>query len=172
MHAVVSGRAGIAILLQGEQMFSLDLEHVVPVPCRPRDVRYLLGDAQDLVTREIEDPGQIQGWLTEARNRDDALSLALFLLDAELSDEAREESAQALEEQIRASATARFVEGVLFSRPVPPSADVEGARRAAKRAKADAVRRLFDALADAQLVVAEVWRAWEAVPPSLFRGED
>lgn len=172
MQAVISGRAGVAIVFEGERMFSLNLERVAPVPCKPRDVRYLLGDAQDLVALETEDPGVIQGRLAEARDRDDALSLALLLLDADLSDRARDESAEALEEQIAEGVTARFVEGVLFSHPVPPSADVDGARRAAKRANADAVRRLFDALADAQPVVAEVWRAWEALPPSLFGGED
>lgn len=173
IQALISGRAGVAILVENERLLSVDLDHLAaPIARAPRDVRFLLGDVRDLVPVESADLAEIRRRLAEERDSDDALQLTLFMLDAELSDGARDESAGALEDLLAREPILRFVEGVLYAHPVPGSADLVGARDSAKRANAAAVEGMFGTLADAGAAIEDVWRAWEALPPSLFRGED
>jgi hypothetical protein len=137
-------------------------------------VRFLLGEVRDGVLVENEDLAAIRQRLADERDGDDALQLALFVLDGDLSDGAREEAAEALEELLDREVVLHFVEGALYACPTPPSADLAGARRLVRRVGAEAVARMLDALADGRTVMAieDVWRAWEALPPSLFAGED
>jgi tetratricopeptide (TPR) repeat protein len=173
IQALISGRAGVAILVEDERLLSVDLDQLAaPVARAPRDVRFLLGDVRDLVAVESADLAEIRRRLGEERDGDDALQLTLFMLDAELSDGARDESAGALEELLVREPILRFVEGVLHAHPVPRSADLAGAQSSAKRANAAAVEHMFGTLADAESAIEDVWRAWEALPPSLFRDEN
>jgi RNA polymerase sigma factor (sigma-70 family) len=173
MDAFVSGRAGVAIIVDGDRLLSMNLEpHTPPIPCTFRDVRFLLGDARDLLLVEHETFDEIRADLAVARNQDDALQLALFTLDAELSDETREEAARALEELLASNMVLAFVEGVLLSHPAPKSADVIGAIRLADRAHAARAETFFGRVASLQPRVEEVWRAWEALPLSFFADED
>lgn len=173
MNALISGRAGVAIVVDGDRLASLSLDpDAQPTSCSPRDIRFLLGDARDLFVVENANVEEIRKHLVVARDRDDALQLALFALDAELSDETRMESALALEGMLSLEGVRPFVEGVLLSHPVPPSADLEGAERLARRANADEVARLYGEISRLQSRVRAVWRAWESLPPSLFGDEE
>jgi hypothetical protein len=171
MNAVISGRAGVAILVDGERILSLEVDDDgPPVPRTSRDIRFMLGDARDAVFLDDVSIDEVRHCLRHTRDDDDALQLALFLLDAELSDGARENAASVLEEQL--CVAIQSVTNVLFAHPLPNMADRVGAIRCAARANARGVTFLFERLGDAQPHIEHVWRAWEALSPSLFSSED
>src|SRR5262245_3967872 len=98
MNAVISGRAGVAILVEKDRFFSLDVnEPDRKVPRRPEEVRFLLGEGRDL--RFFEDIAieEVKRRLEEETSADEALHLALILLDGEHEADLREETAAVLE---------------------------------------------------------------------------
>jgi hypothetical protein len=145
MQAVISGRAGVALLLDGEELSSLHVGSGEVVRRREREVPYLLGDATDLQFVEEADVAEVERRLETAANQADALHLALILLDPELPREVRSEAALELKELLLAEDVAEHVESVLSSRPLPREADVPGALRlcsAQAGASADLLTRL------------------------------
>jgi DNA-directed RNA polymerase specialized sigma24 family protein len=171
MEAFVSGRAGVAILVDGDRLSSIRLEPLVaPTPCTTRDVRFLLGDARDVLVVEGETVDEIRAHLVVARAHDDALQLALFTLDAELSEETRRESALALEELLARDGVLPFIDGVLSSCPAPESADLVGAKRLAARAGAAGVEGLLEKIASSRSQIEAVRGAWDTLPDSFFGG--
>jgi hypothetical protein len=146
MDAFVSGRAGVAIIVDGDRLLSMSLEaHAPPTPCTTRDVRFLLGDARDLLIVEGKTMDEIRAHLMVARDHDYALQLTLFTLDAELSDDTREESALALEELLARDGVLELVEG-----------EVERARMRAVFVRAGVFKALVDGDVDAAAVAVRV----------------
>jgi hypothetical protein len=171
MNAVISGQAGIALLLDGAELSSVhahSLEEVVRR--RSRDVPYLLGDAQDL--QFIEDVGieEVSSRLTLATSQMDALHLALILLDSELEVDTRRTAAEELEEELEKPDVARFVESVLYAHPLPREGDLSGARSSCTGRTAR-VQGMLRNLGRLQPVIASVYFAWEQIPALVFRSE-
>src|SRR6185295_13844394 len=82
MNAVISGQAGIALLLDGEEISSLHAGRPGQAVLRsPGEVSLLFGEAKDLQFLEETDVEEVSGWLERASDEVDALHLALILLD-------------------------------------------------------------------------------------------
>jgi hypothetical protein len=172
MDAFISGRNGVAIIIDGDRLLSMSIDpESPPAACSQRDVRLLLGNARDVVLVGDASEEQIRARLVTAREQDDGLELALFTLDAELSEETRTDAAAALEELLAGDEVRAFVQNVLLSLPAPKTADLRGALRIAQRARAGVVETLLLCLGSLQPKVEEVWSAWEALPATLFEGE-
>ena len=172
MRAVISGRSGVAILIEGDEIRYIDLERTQePRACSPRDLRFLLADARDLIFYESDDLDAIRQQLADARASDDALQLALFMIDADLSRDTREAVALDLEELLVHSVVMRFVEGVLYAHPCPRSADLVGALDIAQARSCPRVRCMFEELAETQKEIGETWLAWERLPSALFEDD-
>jgi hypothetical protein len=179
MDAVLSGRAGVALLLEGDALSSIHVDAPEQVvPRRPADLPFLLGDARDL--RFLEDVGleDVARQLESAATRDEALHLALILLDPELSREVRQQAAEVLEELIKQE-TGESVEelgvyhhlkNVLYSEPLPEGADPGGAVSLCKPMGQTHI--LFHDLEVCQLEVRTVHSAWEALPMNMFRSAE
>jgi hypothetical protein len=162
----------VAIIIDGDRLLSMSIDpESPPAACSQRDVRLLLGNARDVVLVGDASEEQIRARLVTAREQDDGLELALFTLDAELSEGTRTDAATALEELFACDEVRAFVQNVLLSRPAPKSADLRGALRLAHRARAGKVEALLLCVGSLQPKVEEVWRAWEALPATLFEGE-
>lgn len=172
MDAFISGHNGVAIIIDGDRLLSMAIDaQEPPATCSPRDARLLLGNARDVILVGDASEEHIRTRLMTAREQDDGLQLALFTLDAELTEETRTEATEALEELLARDEVLAFVQNVLLSCPAPKSADLHGAKRLAGRARAGAVEALFFGVSRLQPEIEEVWRAWEALPPALFEDE-
>lgn len=167
MDAIVSGQAGVALLLDGKKLSSLQVGEDGIVPRRPSEVPLLLGGAGDLrLLRNIK-PEQVREQLHLESSRIDVLHLALILLDLELADDTRQTAAEELDEELLKEGMAEWLEGVLFAHPLPASADLAGAYAACTKAM-ERTRTLLGRLEAYQSFVREVQEAWQGISGDRF----
>ena len=170
MQAVVSGRAGVALLLNGDQIASLRVGAGGSTePCDLEDFPFLFGDAKDLEFVEDLDLPQIADRLAREHSKQMALQLVLISLDEALSIRTRRAAGEELESLFAEDEVQDFVERVLHAHVLPPSADPKGAL-VILPGNARRVKSLLGALAASQQSIALVQYAWEGIPQSLFGG--
>ena len=171
MNAVVSGQAGVALLLDGDTLSSLRASRPGEVVRRsPGEVPLLFGDAKDLQFLEGVELEEVSSRLERASEQMDAFHLALILLDETLEPDTRRTAAEELEELLEIEENLRFVENLLYAHPLPRGADLVGAL-ASCPGNANLTRRLLERLGSLQGVIAEVYFAWEQIPEELFDGK-
>ena len=168
MNAMISGCSGVAILVEGQDLFSIDMLHPAPVPRRAAEVSHLLGERRDLVFLEDVALAEIQRRLVEASDGEDALRMALRLLDSELADDIRADAAEDLEALLSTSGVEEHLERVLFAHPVPIGAGLDGAVAAAHRASATKASAFFQRLLALQPAIEAVCVAWNEIPTDLL----
>ncbi len=128
VSAIVSGQSEVAILAHAEGLASLHAGRGMEVVRRsPSEVRFLLGDAQDLQALENVELDEVSRRLDLATAQMDALHVALLLLDGSLSTDTRQTAAEELQELMEDETVTVFVESVLFAHPLPTDADLPGA---------------------------------------------
>jgi len=173
VNAVISGQAGVAVLVDGMKLASIHAgSHGEVIDRRPQEVRFLLNDALDLEFLENIGPDEASRRLETATAKYDALHLALILLDEELSSDTRQTAAQELEELLgEGQEVADFPARVLFSRPFPRGADPAGAR-ACCTVQTPRVRGLIENLVELQPVISEVFQAWQQIQVDVFGSKE
>ena len=128
MNAIVSGRAGVAMVLDGDQVASLHVgSGVTTTVCRLEDFPFLFGDANDLQFLESVELHEVADRLAHDFDKEQALQLSLVLLDKRFSPHPRRLAGEELEALFRGEEVKRFVEGVLYAHPLPEEADLAGA---------------------------------------------
>lgn len=169
MNAIISGIAGIAVVVDGKKLFSIDIERLGDlVPRRADEVRFLFGDARDQWFVEKIDADAARRLLEQEWDRAEALAVTMILLDSGLSEETRLQAAHDLEETLGASGSAARLEAVLYARPLPGSADLTGALRFCVEASATAARALLDGVQARQSAIWEVADAFARLPAEVF----
>ena len=172
MDAVISGRTGTALLMDGGSLFSFDVDDVdTCVPRQQSDLPFLFGDATDLQFLENVDPDQARHQLELAYNGACALDLTLILLDSELSAGIREEAAEDLEELFTNAQIIEFLESLLYARPLPAAADVTGAIERSDGVGAKPVAAVMQSLLERQPFIRKACQEWNEIPASDFGGE-
>ena len=168
MNAVVSGRAGVAVLLKGNQLFSLHFDEPDQLVSRqPEEYHYLIGEGSDLEYLEEVEPAAVRQQLEHAVRREEALEITLLLLDGELSDAIRTQAVADLEECLVPPGMIASLETVLYAAPLPETADLSGALRCSQNQQ-QLVLPFLQRLEARQPAIRVVREAWEAVPESLF----
>jgi acyl carrier protein len=171
VHAVVSGHAGVALLLDGNRLWSIHFGEDKVVPRSPSEVSLLFAGAGDLRLLRNFTPEQVREQLDFESTRIDVLHLALILLDAGLSDETRRTAAEELEEELMNSSLRAWLEGVLYAHPLPASADLTGAYSACS-GSTERTRTFLRRLESFQPDVKDVYEAWQAISPDQFGTEE
>lgn len=173
MDAVISGRAGTALLIDGISMFSFDVDDLdTHVPRQQSDLPFLFGDASDIQLLENVDCDHARRLLELAYNGACALDLALILLDSERSAEVREEAAEDLEGLFTDAQIIEHLESLLYARPLPEAADVTGAIERSDRVGAKTIVAVMQSLLERQTRIREVSQVWDATPSIIFGGEE
>ncbi|MEO5726598.1 MAG: hypothetical protein ABI134_04660 [Byssovorax sp.] len=169
MNAIISGSAGVAVVVDGKKLFSIDIDRLGDlVPRRADEVRFLFGDARDQWFVEKVDADAARRLLEQEWGRAEALAVTMILLDSGLSEETRLQAAHDLEETLGASGSAARLEAVLYARPLPGSADLTGALRFCAQASATAARALLDGVRTRQPAIWEVADAFARLPDEVF----
>lgn len=168
MRAVISGQARVALLWEGDRLSSLHSRSgKTPVERSPRDIPYLLGDANDLRFLAGIDEDHAVAALAQAVDEENALHLTLLLLDPTLRPDTRRDASLELEELLAAPTIRGFLERIFWSRPLPREADLPGAL-AQKAGTTDAVGGFLRELVALQMPIAEVVAAWQSIPEEIL----
>ena len=169
MDAIISGRAGVAFLIEGEVLSSFDVEDPVTLlPRRPADLRLVFGEAPDLQFFEDVDHREAAQHLERAFNCASALDLALILLDPELTGDVRADAANELERLLADESVGEYLENILYGRPLPASSDMAGALSRCGGGRLPNLSAALQILEAYQPSIREVSAAWDALPASLF----
>jgi hypothetical protein len=168
MDALVSGEAGAALLVDGAALRSMGLGAAAkPVQRRRDEMRFLFGDARDLQVLENVTEREVAVRLERAAARIDGLQLILFLLDATLAADTRQEAAAEAEDLLAEPGMVEAVEGILYAHPLPAGADPAGALHACAN-RAPRAAEMVSQLVARQPLIGLVRQAWEQLPPALF----
>jgi tetratricopeptide (TPR) repeat protein len=171
MNALISGRSGRALILDGESLKSIDVADPSKIVSRqPADLHFLLGEGQDL--RVIEN-STIESITEDLRHDCDfttALDLTLISLDAELPDDIRKDALQDLDELLANRAVLNQLENVLYARPLPDDGDLTGALKFYDKVRLPNAYALLRNFETAQPVIFKVSSAWDAIPTKIFDG--
>jgi lipopolysaccharide/colanic/teichoic acid biosynthesis glycosyltransferase len=168
MNAIISGRAGLALLVDGAHLQSLHYDEPdVLVPRRAEDYHLLLGDSGDLEFLEDVRHDEVRRRLDITVEREEALDLLLITLDPDLPDQIRRQAAHEVQPLIEKSEIAEQVEQILYAQPLPASADPAGALRIAAEG-GPGVSEFVQRLIVRQPKIVAVRRAWEMIPDSVF----
>jgi hypothetical protein len=167
MNAIVSGRSGRALIIEGDSLKSFDVDDPSKiVPRQKADLPYIFGDAADLRILENTSLESVKRELRNDRNFTCALDLALISLDAELPGEIRQEALVELDELLASDDTLEQVESVLYAEALPEAADLKGAFELCGTAKtSDSFLRRLE---EYQPRISTVRHAWESMPMSRF----
>ena len=171
MNAVISGRAGLALVIEGESLMSLDVDDLETlVPRSACDLRFLLADATDLVTLENTGREEIARRLDLEHDIACALDMTLIALDSDSSMELRAEAVAALDELLADARVIERLEFTMYAKPLPDSADLMGALFCTE-VKTSAPRSFFERLSQYQTAIRAVREAWDELPDHLFGDE-
>ena len=173
MNVIISGQAGVALLLDGATFLSFDVDDPdTLLPRRQSDLHLLFGEATDLQFIEKVDHKLAADELERAFNRASALDLALILFDAELSDEVRGEAAEELERLISDQQVITYLENILYGRPLPAAADMAGALTLGDSNRTPNLSATLQILEAYQPAIRDGCRAWDELPADLFGGNE
>lgn len=168
MQAVISGQAGVALLVEGNTLSSIHAGKTDEVVRRrDREIPYLFGDARDFQFLEDVELPEVAHELELATTKADALHIALILLDPQLTHDTRREAAEELAELLEIEGVLGYVEAVLYSRPIPGDGDLPGALLSCA-GRSESVRQLLLRLGSFQGEIASVYEAWEQIPDHVF----
>lgn len=173
MNAVISGRAGRALLLDRNSLSSFeanDPSHIVPR--RQSDVPYLFGEAQDLRLIEDTDIESVARELQADCNFNRALDLTLILLDGELDLNIRKKAMAELDVLLKDGWVRERLENILYAQPLPEDGDLQGALKLGQKTRFTEVSSLLLSFAESQPIIANVSEAWNAIPIEFFGGYD
>jgi len=173
MDAVISGRAGKALLMDGESLMLFDVDNPAEIiPVRPASVNMLLGDSRDLRFLEDTDHNKAAAELEREFNFACALDLALIILDGDLSDEVRLEACSELNELLADTNLIERLENLFYARPLPVVADITRALTLCSQSGATVALDLFQRLEQRQPLIREVCQKWDSIPDETFGGTD
>lgn len=164
MQAVINSLTGTALLLEGQSASVLQVDRyprttVVRIATLP----LVLGDARNVEVVDVASVNEAFEILKRERLREECLDVALILLDPDVSDATRRDAVSALEEMLIDENVCSWLEGVLYSAPLPACADGPGALLIAKAGGASAVGAMLSRLFTLQDVIRRVRDAWTLV---------
>jgi len=169
MRAVLSGRAAVAILNEGDSWHSMTYEESeLLTPCHAAQAKTLLRNAHDLIWLEDVSVDDVRDRLADVVDITEALDCVLYLLDNRLLPETRDAVALEFEELAAWPEIVQEVESVLLARPLPASADMDGAIAACERTDAKPATQLFRHWHSLQPTVQAVYDAWLQIPIDRF----
>jgi hypothetical protein len=156
------------VIFDGESLQSFDVDDTDKiVPRDASELPYLLGEAKDVLILENTTIQTVVKALEQESKFTWALDLTLISLDSELPVEIRLEALAELEQLFADPSIIERVENVLYSAPLPLTADLTTARELCE-AKLRLVHGFLRQLESYQSKIARVVETWETIPVNKF----
>ena len=169
MNAIISGRSGRALLIDGEALKSFEVDDPSTLTSRQQaDLPYLFGEGADLHTLENTTIKDVEIELRNDCHFTWALDLTLIAMDAELPTNIRKEALDDLEALLVTNNTLVQVENILYARPLPEDADLKGSLDLCRSSASIVVQEFFLQLEECQPEISKICNAWESIPTKLF----
>jgi tetratricopeptide (TPR) repeat protein len=168
LRALISGQAGVAVIIDGDEVVSVDVESRQRVARSQQDWPWLLNDADDICQLEETSEAQAIAELDIAWRKDRSLHLALILLDRETEHQTRAQCLDLLEQFLTDGAISKHVLYRLHVAPFPANADVRQAIAIAKKRRCAKVNSILQQTQEAQPCIARSRQAWDLLPPDIF----
>ena len=170
MDALISGQAGVAILMRPEGLAAFRSDSPeTEIPTTAERLRYFLWGATDVARLESTTKESALAHLRMAEDCDTALHLALILLDREADPETRNVAAESLGELFGQDEVREFVENRLHCAPLPRDADPMGAL--SRASSGGALEGFLVRLGQRQACIKGIRAGWDALPQSVFPPE-
>src|ERR1700693_712897 len=163
MKALVSGQAGLAVLLEGDHVSSLHVDSAEEVPRSGGDILHLLSEATDVFELDQATLESANEALERAWRKDRSLQLTLVLLDAEADPEARQLSVECLEEFFADASVLEFVANRLYAAQLPPLSDLVGALLLTEAQGCAQVAHFLEDLGGHQKDIQLARESWDAI---------
>ena len=169
MNAIISGQAATAVLLDENALWVVHLdEPKVRRPCRQSDLPHVFADASDVsILQNVNEDDVARALLTSWRE-DRALRLTLILLDHNANEATRRMAVEPLNELLSSTEAREFTCNVLYSAPLPETADLLCAKGFARSAEALNILPMLAELTSDQSRIRECRHAWDNLATSLF----
>jgi len=166
MRALISGQAGIAILLD-ENITSIirfeDPDHAIP--CQATDLLWLLADADDVVEFSEIGRSEVVDRLSTAWKRDRTLQLMLALTDSTLPLAVRQKASDAVDSAFQDQDNRDFVSHRLYAAPLRSNLDGMNYEWFGTESR---LRLFLEELNLHQNAISVSRGAWNSLPPRLF----
>jgi tetratricopeptide (TPR) repeat protein len=171
MDALVSGQAGVAILVQGNEALFVSMDELdAERKCSLDSIPYLLNCANDVIELRAVSKEVALSQLRQAWKFDRALHLILILLDVDEEEETRALAAESIPDLITDQRVRERLENHLYSATIP---NVKGLEDAPSFFLGDvAFPALLKELAENQKTIGIIQRGWDDLPESLFENPD
>src|SRR5271155_1505692 len=167
MDALISGQAGVAVLIQGNEVSVLELQaQERELPCSTADIPYLFAGANDVCEMRATARTVVLTRLKAAWRSDRALQFTLISLDNSESIENRELAIQCLAELFNDRDIYQHVGNRLSSAPLPSGSDLKTALTLAGTMQPLAI--FLRELQRNQGQIARIRAAWDSLSDSLF----
>jgi tetratricopeptide (TPR) repeat protein len=170
MKALISGQAGIAVLIDGNEYTSIEVHSTESVRRAEHDVPYLVGDASDLIELDETSRDDAARELEVAWLKDRSIHLALIALDREAASSSRQSAVECLSDLLKELPVADFVRNRLYAAPLPPSADLSRTLDLAESCGSTKFASILKEVRTAQEPIRRNRLAWDALRPDLFGG--
>ncbi|MEM9365248.1 MAG: tetratricopeptide repeat protein [Planctomycetota bacterium] len=168
MKALISGQAGIAVLANGSQHWSVSVaEPDQRIPCAPEEFHLRFSGADDVASAE-GDEDAIIAQLEEAWQLDRALQMTLILLGKQKDDDIRKMAAECLEEFLESDSVLAHVLNRLHEAPMTYDADLGQAIEIAGAIGCKKVQSMLVETQDRQPSIRLVCRAFDAIDEQHF----
>ncbi len=169
MDAIISGSAGVAIIVDGDELASIHSEAVGKrIPRSPADLDFLLGDSRNLEVAEDVSQEYVVEALRRAQDREEALELVLILMDSDLSVEVRQEAADVLESLLESPWVEEYLGAVLYAKELPEGTDIAEAIGHCVSAPSGRIATFLLTLKAEQASISKVRLQWDTIPMESF----
>lgn len=169
MKAILSGQTAIAVCIEGENLHSISLDSPESWIAQQKwELPHLFADATDILQLENVSRSEVIDKLKLQWTQDRSLQLILILLDHEEEPQTRLEAAECLDDFLKQGEVRKYVENHLYSSPLPPTADLNGAIQLSADPSLEHVAEFLSTLQSDQEEISKRFAAWEALPISLF----
>ena len=164
MQAIVSGQAGLAVLIDGESIYSIEANDPgVDTPRDRTDLLHLFAGATDVVEFPVEDRAAAVRRLQFDWNCDRALRMTLILLDPEEDSETRVLAAECVENRLSDEAVRNWLVARLYQAPMPDAGDLAGAIDLTASDELPLIQKLLIELQTDQPHIEAAVEAWDEV---------
>ena len=169
--ALISGQAGVAVLLHGGRVQSFHLDGPEGLDRRREEISQIFGDCTDVVVVDDIELEAVPTRLELEWAKQRCLALCLLLLDVESHVEARQLAVADIEEFLKVPEIASFLHARLFVAPMPDNADLIGAINRAHSQNATSLVGILEEVGVNQEEIDRCRSSWDALPAQTFRDE-
>jgi hypothetical protein len=110
LKALISGQAGVAVILEGAHAISIRVGQSEFIALEPNGWSHLFADSNDVLELHDVSREEVMRELSLASTKDQALHLLLILLDVESLPDSVRASAECLEKMVSDESVSRFLE--------------------------------------------------------------